>query len=396
MKSDQPIYIGVLFSKTGRTAVTERSMLAATEFAIGEINEAGGINGRELIPVYRDPMGEPAAYQQLAASLLREGKVKVILGCYTSSQRKAVLRVLAREAGLLCYPAQYEGFEYSDNIIYFGAVPNQNSLFLAVHLLDHYSPRLYVVGSDYVWPRESGRIMGDLIRSGGGDILGQRYLGDAATEREFDDLIKDIKKHKPDIIFNNFVGESNLKFYNAYVENGLDANRMPVASLTTSEADIREIGASAAAGHITAATYFASQSNPANRSCLDRYRAARGEEPHANMCWDAAYTQAHVVAQAMREGSPENIGSIRAGILGASFDAPQGMIRIDPLNSHCCVWPKIGIARSDGQFEIVAETSHAVRPDPYRTTYSLAREGEAPSDPAPPDSQFSGAFGLRE
>lgn len=396
MKSDQPVHIGVLFSKTGKTAITERSMLAATEFAIDEINESGGINGRELIAVYRDPMGDPAAYQQMASSLLTESKVKVFLGCYTSSQRKAVLSVLDRESGLLCYPAQYEGFEYSDNVIYFGAVPNQNSLFLAVHLLENYSPRIYVVGSDYVWPRESGRIMGDLIRSGGGEMLGQRYLGDCATEEDFDDLILDIKRRGPAIIFNNFVGRSNVDFYNAYARNGLDADRMMVASLTTSEADLQEIGASAAVGHITAATYFASQANPANRSCLARYRAARGEEPHANMCWDAAYTQAHVVAQAMRNGDPDSISSIRSDILGASFDAPQGRIRIDGLNSHCYVWPKIGMARSDGQFRIVAETSQAIRPDPYRTTYSLAPEGEASPDTDPHDPQLSGALGLWE
>lgn len=392
MRSDRPIQIGVLFSTTGSTAVTERSMLAATQFAIKEINAAGGINGRELIPIYRDPMGEPSAYQRMAAGLLTESQVKVILGCYTSSQRKAVLSVLDRETGLLCYPAQYEGFEYSDSIMYFGAVPNQNSLFLAVYLLENYSPRLYVVGSDYVWPRESGRIMGDLIRSGGGEIVGQCYLGDYATANDFDALIKEIKRCSPDIIFNNFVGQSNLKFYRAYVENGLDAGRMLVASLTTSEADIQEIGASATVGHITAATYFASQTNSANTSCLARYEAATGERPHANMCWDAAYTQAHVVAQAMRNG-PDNIGAIRAGMLGASFDAPQGLIKIDELNSHCHVWPKIGVAGGDGQFEIVAETAEAVRPDPYRTTYSLAPEDERPPDIATA-AQLPGALGF--
>ncbi len=354
-------------------------MLAATEFAIAEINAAGGINGRELIPFYRDPRGEPAAYQTMTASLLTENQVKIILGGYTSSQRKAVLSVLDRETGLFCYPAQYEGFEYSDNAMYFGAVPNQNSLFLAVYLLQNYSPRLYVVGSDYVWPRESGRIMGDLIRSGGGEILGECYLGESASDRDFDALIKEIKRYSPDIIFNNFVGLLNLKFYRAYIENGLDSNRMLVASLTTSEADIQEIGASATVGHITAATYFASQTNSANLACLARYRAVKGEDPRANMCWDAAYTQAHVVAQAMRKSS-DSIGAVRAGMLGASFDAPQGLIKIDELNSHCHVWPKIGIARSDGQFEIVAKTSQSVLPDPYRTTYSLVPEEEFPPD----------------
>ena len=380
MKSDQPIHIGVLFSKTGWTAVTERSMLAATEFAIDEINASGGINGRQLVPVYGDPQGNPASYQNLARGLLSEGQVKIILGGYTSSQRKAVLSALDKEHGLLCYPAQYEGFEYSGNIIYFGAVPNQNSVFLATYLLESFTPRLYIVGSDYVWPRESGRIMGDLIRSRGGEVLGQCYLGQNATFEEFDALIKDMKSCRPDIVFNNFVGSSNVEFYRAYVANGLDAQRMPVASLTTSEADIREIGAAAASGHITAATYFESQTNSANRSCLERYRALRGEEPHANMCWEAAYTQAHVVAQAMRQCDSDNINLVRARILGSSFEAPQGVITIDPLNSHSHVWPKIGIVRDDGQFEIVAETREAVPPDPYRATYSLADESGVPPD----------------
>ncbi|MDS9469645.1 transporter substrate-binding domain-containing protein [Paracoccus sp. MBLB3053] len=376
MKREDSVHIGVMFSQTGWTAVTERSMLAATTFAIDEINQTGGINGRELVPVYRDPAGVPAAYQAMAADLLSDGKIKVILGCYTSSQRKAVLNVLERAAGLLCYPAQYEGFEYSENIIYFGAVPNQNSVFLAQYLLKHHAPRIYIVGSDYVWPRESGRIMGDLIRSGGGEVLGERYLSDTASPAEFDSLIKDILRCAPEIIFNNFVGQSNLDFYRAYKGHGLDASRAMVCSLTTSEADIQEIGTAATEGHITAATYFASQTNPANIAMLARYEAAMGEPPAANMCWDAAYTQTHMVAQAMRTGSTDNMDSIRAGILDASFDALQGRISIDPSNLHCHVWPKIGIARSDGQFDIVDQTDAAIRPDPYRTTYSLASEDQ--------------------
>lgn len=109
MTRNDPVHIGVIFSQTGWTAITERTMLEATLFAIDEINQAGGINGRELVPIYRDPAGEPAAYQAMASELLSDCGVKVILGCYTSSQRKAVLSALDKEAGLLCYPAQYEG-----------------------------------------------------------------------------------------------------------------------------------------------------------------------------------------------------------------------------------------------------------------------------------------------
>lgn len=104
----------------------------------------------QLVPVYGDPGGIPTTYEDLAREFLLERGVKIILGCYTSSQPKAILNVVDKEYGLLCYPAQYEGFEYSSNIIYFGAVLNQNSFLLASYLLANFTPRMYIVGSDYV------------------------------------------------------------------------------------------------------------------------------------------------------------------------------------------------------------------------------------------------------
>lgn len=92
--TDRPIRVGVLFSQSGPTSITEQSMLEATLFAIGEVNEAGGINGRELVAVCHDPGGDPLAYNLLANRLLAEDGVKVIFGCYMSSSRKAVLRAV--------------------------------------------------------------------------------------------------------------------------------------------------------------------------------------------------------------------------------------------------------------------------------------------------------------
>ena len=96
-----------------------------------------------------------------------------IFGCYTSSSRKAVLPVVERLNGLLWYPTLYEGFEVSPNIIYTGAAPNQNSVELCRFLMDHYGPRSYFVGSDYVYPRESNRVMRELLQGNGGEVVGE-------------------------------------------------------------------------------------------------------------------------------------------------------------------------------------------------------------------------------
>lgn len=365
----EPVRVGVLFSRSGPTAVTEQSMLNATLFAIGEVNDAGGIGGRELVPVHYDPGGDPAAYYRTANRLLTEDGVKVIFGCYMSSSRKAVLRAVERRFGLLCYAAQYEGFECSRNAVYFGAAPNQNSARLGEYLLNTIGSGFYMVGSDYVWPRESDRIMSELVETQGGAVVGRQYLKLDAPRSAYDPLVAEIKRRKPEVVFCNFVGEAIVHFYQAFAEAGLDAARMPIASLTTSESDVQVMGTAAAAGHITSATYFQSQPGLRNKLCVERYKRLFGADAVTNMCWEAAYFQVHIVAEAMRRCGTDDPEVLRSAVLGAEFDAPQGPVRVDPANAHTHVWPKIGRVGDDGQFRILWAAEHPIAPEPYQVDY---------------------------
>ena len=52
-------------------AVIENTQLRGTLLAIEEINAAGGINGRELVPLIYDPASESAAFGRYARGLGR-------------------------------------------------------------------------------------------------------------------------------------------------------------------------------------------------------------------------------------------------------------------------------------------------------------------------------------
>ena len=51
--------VGVLFSRTGLMAVTQTEHFLGTALAIQEINQAGGILGREIEVVAYDPESDP-------------------------------------------------------------------------------------------------------------------------------------------------------------------------------------------------------------------------------------------------------------------------------------------------------------------------------------------------
>lgn len=364
-KSQQAFKVGVLFSKTGVTAAIETSQLMGTLFAIDQINDSGGINGVPMQAIYYDPESSPARYQALANKLIVEDGIRIIFGCYMSSTRKAVLPVIEKWNALLLYPTLYEGFEYSSNIIYTGAAPNQNSTQLAEFMLRNFGSRVFMVGSDYIYPYESNRIMTDLIRGQGGERVGEYYLHLDAPADAYLEIAKKIKASAPDFIFSTVVGSGTSLLYRAHAKLGLDPMRMPIASLTTSEAEVKEMGADVAEGHITSATYFQSVATEENARAVSEFKRRFGDELVTNMCWEAAYFQTHLVANALRQTRSENIADLLKGILGAQFQSPQGMIKVDEQNHHTYLWPRIGRVNAVGQFEIVEESLHSVKPDPY-------------------------------
>jgi hypothetical protein len=191
-----------------------------------------------------------------------------------------VIPVIEKWNKLLFYPTLYEGFEFSNNVIYTGAAPNQNSVQLAEYMTTQFGARVYLVGSDYIYPYESNRIMTDLVlQHPHSATLGEAYVRLDADEHDFAPIIADIKARQPDFIFSTVVGDATARFYQMYAQAGLDPRRMPIASLTTSEAEIAQMGVAAALGHYTSAPYFQSIETPSNRQCLARYRSVRIARP---------------------------------------------------------------------------------------------------------------------
>ena len=119
------IEVGVLFSLTGGLSIIEQSLADATLMAIDEINKAGGVNGMMIKPILEDGASDPKTYNEKASKLVIKDRVPTVFGSYTSASRKAVLPVFEKRRNLYFYPTYYEGYECSKNVVYTGAVPNQ-------------------------------------------------------------------------------------------------------------------------------------------------------------------------------------------------------------------------------------------------------------------------------
>lgn len=357
--------IGTIFSSSGVTSIIEKSQLNGALLAIDEINARGGVLGRRIEAIAYDPGSVVKRYGELAEKLIVEDRVTVIFGCYMSSSRKEVLPVVERRNALFFYPTLYEGFEYSPNVMYGGATPNQNSVPLANYLMETYGKRIYFVGSDYIYPRESNRVMRNVLRQGGGEVVGEEYVPLNAGISRFKTIVEDIQNAKPDAIFSTVVGRACINFYTAYHKAGGSGLEVPIASLTTNEGEIAEIGVEASIGHITAAPYFSTIKSEANKRFLESYRNKFGSTLDVTSCCEAAYCQVHMFARALAECGELDTDALREALLGMTFPAPQGEIKIDPDNNHTYLQSRIAIVDAGGKFKVVKKVRRMIKPDPY-------------------------------
>ncbi len=204
-KAADAVEVGVLFSLTGGLSIIEKSLADATLMAIDEINAAGGVlDGQMIKPIVEDGASDPKTYNEKASKLVIRDKVPTVFGSYTSASRKAVLPVFEKRNNLYFYPTYYEGFECSKNVVYTGAVPNQQlSNFIPWIIKNLGKKKFFIVGSNYIYPREMAKVCKILIEQAGAEWVADEYL--ELGHSEWGAMVKKIKDSGCDVVLSNVV-----------------------------------------------------------------------------------------------------------------------------------------------------------------------------------------------
>ncbi len=356
-----PIRIGVLHSLSGTLADSERPLVDAVRLAAEEINADGGLLGRPIELVVVDGKSDPAHFAAEAERLITQEKISVLFGCWTSSCRRAVAPVVESHRHLLFYPVQYEGLEQSPNIIYTGAAPNQQIIPGARWAIDNLGRRVYLLGSDYIFPRAANHLIRDLVTAADGDVVAERYLPLGASD--FSDLIADIRRRSPDVILNTINGDSNLHFFRALKASGITT---PVMSFSLAESELQAMGADLRhPAHYAVWGYFQSLPNAANTRFVAAFQKRYGVDRVTSDPIEASYNGLRLWANAVRETGSTGPEQINRVIGRHSVAGPSGVVAVDAETRHLWRWVRIGKARPDGQFDTVQQSDALVRPVPF-------------------------------
>jgi urea transport system substrate-binding protein len=364
------IRVGVISPLSGAWTVYGKAHSAGFQLAVDEINAAGGTLGRKWELVIADSKTEPQVVTEQANRLVREEQVDFLAGTFSSAERNAAAPVATQADKLLLYPTFYEGQSQdfypgvcNPNVFMFGPEPSEQVWPHMEYIVNKHGGKFFMIGSDYVWPRETNRLTKEKLKELGGSVVGEVYI--PFNTPQYGSVLNQIRRSGADVIFLSLTGSDTVNFRRQFAAAGMKQDFV-VWTVDDEEAATSGIGPDATEGDYVSFDYFWSINTPNNQAFRKKVQQ-KYPKVIMNTVGVAMYNAAHMTAKAIEKAGEVNTDAIRSALEGMTFDgAPQGTLTMR-AEDHQAVLPSYLVQAQpnwtgpDDMFKIV-NTVESVQP----------------------------------
>jgi urea transport system substrate-binding protein len=361
-----PIRIGLLHAGPGPLVISGDAILDSERLAVSELNDSGGLLGREIEAVMLEDPDRQLLVTEQAERLIVDEKVSVLIGGSTSATHKLVKEVVEKHDNLLLYPMEFEGLEESDNIVYLGAIPNQ-LMFPAIKtwLLEQQTRgRFFVVASDSLLPRACAEIIRGFIPTlAGAEIVGAEFLpkGSPTVSR----IVKEIRDAKPQALLNLIHGDDSVTLMKEMRAADLTPERLPTVSFFFTEQEMRSLKRAEMTGDYLVSSYFECLPGEENAGYLKLLQDQYGPQRLAFDDTETGYSAVHLWAHAVRAARSDDPREVRRVIGQQNYSGPGGPIMIDSATGYAHKNCRVGRIKADGSIEIEWSSESPIAPVPF-------------------------------
>jgi urea transport system substrate-binding protein len=330
-----PILVASMYDLSGGLEAAGKPMFDVLNFAVADMNDAGGLLGRPVKVISFDTQTNMQLYAQYAQEAALKDKVSVVHGGITSASREVIRPVLDRYKTLYFYDMPYEGGVCDRNIFIDGVTPAHNTQVLVEYGMKNWGKKVYTLAADYNYGQITSDWVKKYVKDGGGEVLGTEFFPLDATN--FGSTISKIQAAKPDWIMTVLVGGGPISFYRQFHAAGL-SGKIPIASTTfAGGGELSVLTPEESDGVIVAYNYIESLDNPVNKDFLKRFKAKYGADyPPISDLTMASYQGMLLWAAGVKKaGTIDHEKLIEALESGISIDGPSGTVTIDPATHHC-------------------------------------------------------------
>ncbi|MBF0210426.1 MAG: EAL domain-containing protein [Desulfamplus sp.] len=360
MKQHDKIRLGLMAPLSGIVKIYGPEISNAAKIACNEINEVGGVLGKELELIILDDGSFPDTAVAAAKRLVYEFNCSAIIGNLLSNSRISVSTLVSEPLKIPYLNFSfYEGSIFGRYFFHFAALPNQQIDRMIPYMQKQFGDKMFFAGSNYEWPIGSIDAGKRALLKNGGEIVGENYLPIGASIVEVEELLLKLSNSGADVFVPYFAGTEQINLLTAFTKRGLK-NRMAVVMGHYDEAMVSLLSPEIRDGFYSSNTYFMSIDSDANRSYLDRLSkldGIKGLSPSGNGVvtnfGEGTYICVKAFAQAVNQAGLLDSDAIVEELERVEIKAPQGVVSMDRATHHAAVNTYLSQCNIDGVFSII-------------------------------------------
>jgi len=324
--------LGIALGLSGTGAPYGKEAIEGAEFAVNEINAAGGLLGKYAIRLYiRDTETHPETAKKMVRSLIDDSEVRSVIGTYSSACALAVKPILQKSRVLHIAPiSNSENITKKDPSPYtFSVVPNTYMMSKAVvmgvaELAKKKGWKQYAtIASDYAWGRSNQEIQVDLMREAAPQLTLVGAYWPRLGQTRYNSFIVDIMARKADFVLSSIAGADNMY----WLRDGRDYRLFKTVETPGGLISVHELikqarGIRRGTYGRCRAPFFAHMDNASMRAFVNDYRAKFDRYPSdwAVLLYDAV----HVLRQGVEKAGEIDTEAVRKALKGATVDTTRG------------------------------------------------------------------------
>lgn len=340
----EPIKVGVLQPFSGGLEALGEQGGQATRLALEEANAAGGVlGGRQFEIIRADTKTDPKTAVERTNELIRRYKVNAIIGPVTSAERDAIRPLVERYKTPLLYATDYEGGTCSRYITLYSSVPDQWVDTFIPYVVEQGSKSLYLIGSDYVWPRKINAAVKLNAEKGGAKVVAEEYSPWGV--KDYTGTIRKIASSGADMVVMSIVGADAITFVKQFAAAGLK-DKIKIAFFGFSENYLAGLTNNESEGILTACNFTAALDKPEAKELVGKMRAKYGEKAIVSNTVDAHYTLTRFYIEAIKRAGSDDKEAITDAIVGHSIMSGNGEVMLRASDRHADL--NILIAQAQG------------------------------------------------
>jgi urea transport system substrate-binding protein len=329
LKAADKVKLGFMTALTGLETILGETQLNCFKLAVEEINAAGGAGGREIEYLVEDDQTTTKGAIDKARKLVFQDKVDAVMGMIASLERVAALSVTGPAKKLLIYTTYYEGGECNKYLICTGQVPNQQIDPMMPWLVKNLGKTVYVMGSDYIWPRKSTAAVKAALETNGGRLVGAEFF--PFGTQDLGPAFGKMKDANPDVLWLMFAGSDAITSVKQYSSFSL---KPKLVYHGWDETFLKAVSPAEQAGIIASQAYFETLDNPTNKAFVARYHEKFGKDKPINAIGEATYDAVWLYARAVAKAGSTEDDKVVTAISKVDFQGPQGHVNISAKNNH--------------------------------------------------------------